>query len=317
MSHNLSYFLSLAFIGITLSAVSKPPQDAKRPRVADDDLSKAPHEIHGVHNPKYDQDALFGEDAKRFDDMTPEQGLEHLGNIFDKIDQDHDGYVTPDELRDWLKKVHQHVNVADAKRNWERYNLSSTDMLSWDTFVRHTGDDEDYEDDEGTRSSYLARDRRRWDVADTNGDGLLSHEEAASFFNPESDPRMHSTIAKETIEELDKNNNSAIDLDEFIADLWKPVPGEPEPDWVASERQDFIERRDIDHDGLLNEEEVRNWLFPEDYDRSEAEVQHLMSECDVDRDGQLTKAEIQARYDLLVGSAVTNYGEILSDHDEL
>ena len=62
----------------------------------------------------------------------------------------------------------------------------------------------------------------------------------------------------------------------------------PEPDWVASEREQFTKFRDTDQDGFLDIEEVKvgpfllpsgfsplasqAWIIPPDFDHSEAEA---------------------------------------------
>ncbi|KAF6773763.1 hypothetical protein AHF37_06635 [Paragonimus kellicotti] len=102
-----------------------------------------------------------------------------------------------------------------------------------------------------------------------------------------------------------------------VADFWRPTGNEQEPEWVKSEREEFQKRRDFNQDGKLDEAEVKAWILPSDYDYNEAEVQHLLSECDVDKDGRLSKSEILSKHELLVGSSATNYGEALTDHDEL
>lgn len=120
-----------------------------------------------------------------------------------------------------------------------------------------------------------------------------------------------------------------------------------EPEWVATERQQFFEFRDKNHDGKMDKEETLDWILPSDYDHAEAEAKHLLHESDADQvclhfaavchihlftcsadylfntcifcpaqDGRLTKKEILDKYDVFVGSQVTDFGEALLRHDE-
>lgn len=89
-----------------------------------------------------------------------------------------------------------------------------------------------------------------------------------------------------------------------------------EPDWVGNEREQFSIYRDKDNDGFMNEDEVRNWILPNEFDHAEAEARHLIYESDKDLDQKLTKEEILAKYDLFVGSQATDFGEALNRHDE-
>lgn len=89
-----------------------------------------------------------------------------------------------------------------------------------------------------------------------------------------------------------------------------------EPDWVGNEREQFSVYRDKDNDGFMNEEEIRNWILPQEFDHAEAEARHLIYESDQDSDQKLTKDEILSKYDLFVGSQATDFGEALNRHDE-
>ena len=40
--------------------------------------------------------------------------------------------------------------------------------------------------------------------------------------------------------------------------------------------------RDIDGDGRLNKEELKQWIMPDNYDHAKAEATHLIYESDVD-----------------------------------
>lgn len=56
-----------------------------------------------------------------------------------------------------------------------------------------------------------------------------------------------------------------------------------EPEWVATERQQFSEFRDKNHDGKMDKEETLDWILPSDYDHAEAEAKHLLHESDADQ----------------------------------
>lgn len=173
-------------------------------------------------------------------------------------------------------------------------------------------------DDQGVSyKSLLRRDRRRWTIADTNGDDKLNKEEFTGFLHPEETEHMKEIVVIETMEDIDKDNDGKISLEEYVGDMHQPSSeDEPEPEWVKSEREHFAAYRDKDHDNVLNLEEVKQWIMPDNFDHAEAEARHLIFEADADHDETLTKEEILAKYDLFVGSQATDFGEALARHDE-
>lgn len=52
--------------------------------------------------------------------------------------------------------------------------------------------------------SMLARDRRRWSVADRDGDDNLTREEFVEFLHPEESAHMRDIVVAETLEDIDK-----------------------------------------------------------------------------------------------------------------
>ena len=124
----------------------------------------------------------------------------------------------------------------------------------------------------------------RFVKADEDGNGKLNKSEFTDFIHPEQSSRMKDLIVTETIEDIDRNHDGFISLEEYIADMWDPneevnKTGK-EPDWIENERENFRSHRDLDHDGRLNRDEVERWLIPTDYDHIQAETAHLFHEAD-------------------------------------
>ncbi|XP_012279956.1 calumenin [Orussus abietinus] len=318
-----------AFLGILLAivlaqAIPKPEEDHKSTRVLDAELSKQEHFIHSQHNPEYDHEAFLGEDAKTFDQLSPEESTRRLGLIVDKIDKDKDGFVTQEELKDWIKYTQQRYIRDDVERQWKSHNPDDKDTLAWSEYrkiVYGFVDDKEAEsldkpDDENfSYAIMLKRDRRRWSVADKDGDDALTKEEFTAFLHPEETEHMRDVVVLETMEDIDKDTDGKISLSEYIGDMYKGGE-EEEPEWVKNEKEQFSSYRDKDGDGFLNNEEVKNWIIPVDFDHAEAESRHLIFEADMDADQKLTKEEILEKYDIFVGSQATDFGEALARHDE-
>ena len=92
---------------------------------------------------------------------------------------------------------------------------------------------------------------------------------------------MRDLVIDETIEDLDKNGDRVVDVEEFIADFKKDLkPGEDEPDWLKSEREIFEKYRDKNGDFVLDREELANWVMPSDFDHTLNEAKHLIYEAD-------------------------------------
>lgn len=62
----------------------------------------------------------------------------------------------------------------------------------------------------------LGRDERRFKRADKNEDGKLNNEEFASFLHPENHDHMKGLVIDETLEDIDKDKDGSISLDEYI-----------------------------------------------------------------------------------------------------
>ena len=292
-----------------------------------DHLSDASHYDEEEHNKLYDHDAFLGQDeARRFDQLSPEESKKRLSDIADKIDADGDHFVSHEELKLWIQKQQKSYIEEDVERQWRNHNPDNNTHLKWEDYKRLTYGfmDEAEEsakqkdEDEKTYREMLRRDRRRWQLADQDHDSHLSRAEFTDFLHPEETDHMQNVVIEETIEDIDKDMDGRISLHEYISDMYSSDSDQENvPDWVIREREQFKNFRDRNGDGFMDKSEVRDWIVPADYDHSEAEAKHLIAESDKDADGRLTREEILDNYDLFVGSQATDFGEALLNHDEL
>lgn len=296
-----------------LAGGSPPPERGPPLRV--------PHDhSHGF---AYDHEAVLGpEQARAFDQLSPEESRHRLGLLVGLMDGDGDGAVSLAELRGWLLRTRGRARAEELQRGRERYDQNGDGAVSWDEYRGEAyGNPEDGFGDGADPAAYgalLARDRRRFEAADRDGDGVAAGPELEAFLHPEDFEHMRDIVLKETMEDMDKDEDGFIQLEEYIAELYSPEPGVPEPSWVAEERAQFRGGRDVDGDGRLSPPEVGQWLRPPSSDWAGHEAAHLLHASDRDQDGRLSKEEILGNWEMFVGSQATNYGEDLGrPHDEL
>ncbi|XP_064360594.1 reticulocalbin-3-like [Dromaius novaehollandiae] len=270
----------------------------------------------------YDHEAFLGaEGAREFEALPPAESRRRLGLLAGLMDGDGDGAVTAAELGAWLRRRRQRGLAESLSRGRARWDGDGDGALAWPEYRRQAyGHDEDFGDvaDAAKYRRLVARDERRFRAADGDGDGTVTGDELAAFLQPEEFEHMRLVVAAETLEDMDKDGDGYVQVDEYIGDMYAGEPGAPEPSWVQTEREQFGLFRDLDGDGRLDAAEIAHWLRPPAADPAQAEAQHLLHEADADQDGQLTKEEILGKWNLFVGSQATSYGEDLTrPHDEL
>lgn len=58
--------------------------------------------------------------------------------LFDRIDKDHNGTITKQELKDWIKSVQTRYITDDVERQWKQMNNDSNNEISWDEYDKTT-----------------------------------------------------------------------------------------------------------------------------------------------------------------------------------
>uniref|UniRef100_UPI00358F65D6 calumenin-like n=1 Tax=Myxine glutinosa TaxID=7769 RepID=UPI00358F65D6 len=317
----ITTLMCICIVLCTGPALTKPMSEKKRVHV-DEPLSNKPHDDDG--NFDYDHEAFLGtEEAQNFDQLSPEESKERLGEMVLKVDADGDGFVTKEELKAWIKHSQNRWVYEDVERQWKSHDLNNDDFISWEeyhnaTYGFMTDGAHDFDGNGYNYKQMLARDERRFRSANPDGDMLATKDEFMAFLHPEEFDHMKDVIVMETLEDIDKDGDGMINLQEYIGDMYNQDESSEEPDWVQAEREQFLEFRDKNKDGKMDKEETTAWILPSDYDHADAEAQHLIFESDKDKDSKLTKEEIVDSWKLFVGSQATNFGEDLKKfHAEL
>ncbi|KAI1732195.1 enoyl-CoA hydratase/isomerase domain-containing protein [Ditylenchus destructor] len=273
------------------------------------------------HGAKYDHEQFLGKDkAAEFDELTPEKSKERLAKLVPKMDSNSDGSIEENELRDHINFMQKRYVNNDVERTWKNYkdDKIADGKLGWQDYRDMVYGPESQEISPDY-AKMITRDERRWKVADYDSDGKLDRTEYGCFMHPEDCDHMRDIVVQETIEDIDKNKDGSVDLEEYIGDMYRPddypeLNGK-EPEWVNSEREMFKEHRDKNNDGKLDSDEMRDWIMPLGFDHADAEAKHLVGIADDNKDGKLSPEEIVAHYDTFVGSQATDYGEQLQKHD--
>jgi len=320
MAKLLKFFVLVFLVSL---ATSKPADGEKKSRIVKKDLSRQEHFHDSEHNPDYDHEAFLGEDeAEVFDHLTPEESKRRLSILVDRIDRDENGNITVEELKQWIDYTQKRYIADDVKKQWDTHNVDKTEEMTWETYKEAVYgflkdmDAAELQEDGATYTSMQKRDERRWGLADRDENGALNQTEFTDFLHPEESEHMKDVVIVETMEDIDADEDGRVSESEYIGDMYEGKEDETEPDWVNSEREQFAQFRDKDGDGFMDKEEIRAWITPPDYDHSLAEAKHLMEAADEDGDGFLDKDEVMDKYDVFVGSQVTDFGEALNRHTE-
>jgi Ca2+-binding EF-hand superfamily protein len=56
--------------------------------------------------------------------------------IVDKIDKDADGFVSREELKDWIQYTQKRYIVDDVERQWKAHNPENKEKISWDEYKK-------------------------------------------------------------------------------------------------------------------------------------------------------------------------------------
>lgn len=274
---------------------------------------------------EYDHEAFLGHDKKEeFDKLSSGEAKERLQRIIPYLDEDGNGRVSEEELHDWIKKQLLAYIMDDARILHEGNDVNHDGFVSWKEYVATTYglgfvDDEQKapEDGEFDYREMILRDYNKFITADANGDQFLSVDEMGAFIHPEEFHHTKDLAIQESMNDLDRNKDGYISVDEYISDLLADEEDEHvnKPEWIELERKQFLSHRDINGDGGVDIHELREWLHPNGVPPALAEAKHLISLSDKDKDGLLTSDEIVENFRVFVGSQATDYGRML--HNEL
>ncbi|NXA40624.1 RCN1 protein, partial [Eudromia elegans] len=88
---------------------------------------------------QYDHEAFLGkEEARTFDQLSAEESRQRLGKIVDRIDDNKDGYLTTEELKNWIKRVQKRYIYENVAKVWKDYDLNKDNKISWEEYRKAT-----------------------------------------------------------------------------------------------------------------------------------------------------------------------------------
>ena len=71
--------------------------------------------------------------------------------LFDKVDKDHDGGVTEEELKDWIHFTQNRYILKDVEKQMKQTDLDKDGSIDWEEYKKATYG---FMDDESSTSSF-------------------------------------------------------------------------------------------------------------------------------------------------------------------
>lgn len=169
----------------------------------------------------------------------------------------------------------------------------------------------------------------RWKLADENGDTLLTKPEFKMLLHPdEGHEELQKLFVHEATEDMDLNRDGKICLEEFMKHLQILASDQEKNDhsWLSSQQENFGRFLDKNKDGVLDADEIKDWLVPSKQKKFELEAKRLFSIGDLNEDHKLTNIEILDQYEQYISLIPAEYWQspeesghnsIIEHHDEL
>lgn len=238
-----------------------------------EDGTYSPRDAHhhgedGEHNVEFDHEAILGsvKEAEEFDQLSPEESKKRLAVLITKMDLNADEFIDRHELKAWILRSFRQLSEEEGHERFDDIDENKDDKVTWQEYLLDTYGMEDenekrdpfqapHADEE---NKLIADDRRMFDAADLNKDGVLNSGEFVAFLSPEEFAHMLPIILEQTLRDKDLNSDGKIDFQEFIGD----TAINHDKEWLLTEKEKFDEDYDRDGDGILNGNEILSWVVP-------------------------------------------------------
>lgn len=274
------------------------------------------HDEHETDKHKdYEKQVLLGdeEEGAGYDNLSREDKINRLRAIAKKVDSNHNYVISKEELNKWIQENHMKYLLKNSREYVGDIDVNNDSLVSFKEyelshFIPGTpGMPKDYRNTTRYKHS-----ERRFNHADLNKDGQLSVHEFLYFINPEEGKHMRASLVLETINNMDLDGDGALNIKDFIGEGIVDIKNGDEFVEKVKEFKSF----DKNVDGLLIEDEVRDWMYPEGYNPAKHEVEHIFSHGDKDKDGKMTYEEFSSIPEHLEQSRGTGYGDLFREHKE-
>jgi len=260
------------------------------------------HDGHDHHDHESHQKLFTGGEV----DGSEAEQQEKLRNIADKIDTDHDGQISRDEMRTYVEQRIKDQHTREADEFIGTLDPKGTNTINFDAYIKDNYGDDVKQLEQIDRSDLRSRETRRtfltdkqkWTHLDKDGDQLLSYEEFRNFLRPEDDEDLRRVEINSIIKEYDDNNDGKISADEYLK-MTEAETGQADP--LGSEV-------DTNNDGYGDFDEFARYYLPTSITATNEETDHLLKECDTDKDGFCSPNEIVNAYSSFAGSQITDFG---------
>jgi len=91
------------------------------------------------HNAEYDHETFLGKDeADKFKELTPGESKSRLAVIFEKIDDDDNGFLSEKELQYWLRLQAKRYTEKAIDAKWDALNLNNDKYLTLEEIINNT-----------------------------------------------------------------------------------------------------------------------------------------------------------------------------------
>ncbi|CAH1960034.1 unnamed protein product [Acanthoscelides obtectus] len=272
----------------------------------------------GEHHSEFDHEAILGshKEAEEYDNLPPEEAKKRLKILLVKMDLNRDGNIDRRELKAWILRSFKMLSEEEARERLEDADEDNDGRITWKEYL---SDNYGIESDENTLDiseenehlQLIEDDKRMWQAADKNRDGLLDSTEWIAFSHPEEHPDMLPVILEQTLREKDKDGDGVISfqvvLIEYVGDRGTELSKES----LLEMKTKFDETLDKNKDGKLEGAEILSWVVPSNEEIAQEEVDHLFAHSDDDHDDSLSFEEVLEHHDVFVGSEATDYGDHL------
>lgn len=137
--------------------------------------------------------------------LATKEDTKDLDEAFKRIDANHDGKLSLEELLEGCQEVFPEMTESEVKKLFKEADVDNSGSIDYTEWIAATINKKNILTDDNLE--------RAFDAFDENGDGSISVEEVKQFLG--QGKKINEKVWEQIIEEVDENKDGTIDYDEF------------------------------------------------------------------------------------------------------